>query len=178
VPGTVELSPLPPVATNSTECIGGWYPYHTKSDITYLFSCWVKVDKTKPILTCSDASVVILSAGQTVTLHSDGPVIEGWQRIMGTFVVARQNLNVTISLKTGTATTYFDDLRIIPFDANMIAYVYDDLNLRLTYILDENNYFTRYEYNNQGELIRIKKETEEGILTIQETYQALVKKRN
>ncbi len=178
VPGTVELSPLAPVATNNAGCIGGWYPYNTQSDITYLFSCWVKVDKTKPVLTCSDASVVILSAGKTLTLHSDGPVIEGWQRIMGTFVVGRQNLNIKISLEKGTAATYFDDLRIIPFDANMTAYVYDDLNLRLTYILDENNYFSRYEYNNQGELIRIKKETEEGIMTIQESYQALVKKRN
>ncbi|NCA84330.1 MAG: hypothetical protein EOM83_02005 [Clostridia bacterium] len=178
VSNSVVLRPKAPVATNDTACIGGWYPYHTQSDITYLFSCWVKVDKPKPVLNCSDASVVISSAGQTLTLLADGPVIEGWQRVMGTFVVASRNLNITISLEKGTANTYFDDVRIIPFDANMTAYVYDDMNLRLTYILDENNYFTRYEYNNQGELIRIKKETEEGILTIQEAYQALVKKRN
>ncbi len=172
------LYPMPPINSEAGKCIGGFYPYHTQADKTYLFACWVKVDKTKPVLSCSDASVVITIAGQSLTLHSDGPVIEGWQRIEGTFIVPTNAENLQFKLEKGTATTYYDDIRIIPFDANMIAYVYDDLNLRLTYILDENNYFTKYEYNNQGELIRIKKETEEGILTIQEAYQALIKKRN
>jgi hypothetical protein len=47
----------------------------------------------------------------------------------------------------------------------------------LTYSLDENNYFTKNEYNNQGELIRIKKETEKGIVTIKEGNSSLVKNR-
>jgi hypothetical protein len=35
--------------------------------------------------------------------------------------------------------------------------------------LDENNYATFYEYDLEGGLIRVKKETEKGIFTIQET---------
>ena len=75
---------------------------------------------------------------------------------MGTFTTSSNN-NVSVNLKQGNATTFFDDLRIFPADGNMVSYVYDDVNLRLTYSLDENNYFTKNEYNNQGELRRIKK---------------------
>jgi hypothetical protein len=154
------------------ECIGGFSPEKNKK---YIFSCWVKVNNPQPIISCSDASVEITCNGSaSVSLKSEGPVIEGWQRIMGAFSTSSNN-NVSVTLKQGNAATYFDDLRIFPADGNMVSYVYDDINLRLTYSLDENNYFTKNEYNNQGELIRIKKETEKGIITIKEVNSSLVK---
>jgi len=143
------------------------YPCTNKE---YLFSCWVKVNKEQPILSNSDATVSI-NNGSSI-LIPEGPVIEGWQRIMGSFIA---NNSTIIKLNKGSETTYYDDLRITSIDGNMVSYVYDDVNYRLTNILDENNYFTKYEYNNQGELIRIKKETEKGILTIQEEYKSLYK---
>ncbi len=159
-------------STGCNDCIGGFLPLKNKK---YVFSCWVKVDKTQPILSCSDASVVISFGATTLaTLNSQGPVIEDWQRIEGTFSTLLDS-NISIKLKKGTATTYFDDIRIFPADANMVSYIYDDLNLRHTFTLDENNYFTKYEYNNQGDLIRIKKETEKGIITLKESNQALIK---
>lgn len=154
------------------QCIGGFSPDLNKK---YVFSCWVKVNNPQPIISCSDASVEITCNGSaSVSLKSEGPVIEGWQRVMGTFSTSANN-NVIVSLKQGNAATYFDDLRIFPADGNMVSYIYDDVNLRLTYSLDENNYFTKNEYNNQGELRRIKKETEKGIVTIKEVNSSLVK---
>ena len=154
------------------ECIGGFSPNTNKK---YIFSCWVKVNNPQPIISCSDATVDITCNGSaSVSLKSEGPVIEGWQRVMGAFTTSSNN-NLSVSLKQGNAATYFDDLRIFPADGNMISYVYDDVNLRLTYSLDENNYFTKNEYNNQGELRRIKKETEKGIVTIKEVNSSLVK---
>jgi hypothetical protein len=41
--------------------------------------------------------------------------------------------------------------------------------------LDENNYATFYEYDDDGTLVRVKKETERGIKTISETRSALIK---
>jgi hypothetical protein len=76
---------------------------------------------------------------------------------------------------TGTSTVYFDDLRIHPYNANMKSFVYDPVNLRLMAELDENNYATMYEYDDDGTLIRLKKETERGIKTISETRSALLK---
>jgi hypothetical protein len=160
--------------TSCDDCIGGFYPMQKKK---YLFSCWVKVAKTPPILSCSEASVLVKDANMPLaTLIPEGPVIEGWQRIMGAFTTENSVNNLKFTLKKVlNLGTYYDDLRIIPFDGNMVSYVYDDRNLRLTYKLDENNYFTKYEYNNQGELIRIKKETEIGILTVKEGNQSLTK---
>jgi hypothetical protein len=36
-------------------------------------------------------------------------------------------------------------------------------------VLDENHFATFYEYDDEGNLLRTKKETERGIMTIQET---------
>lgn len=65
--------------------------------------------------------------------------------------------------------SFFDDVRIYPYDANMKSFVYDYDTQRLVSELDENNFATFYEYDQEGGLIRVKKETERGIYTIQET---------
>ena len=57
----------------------------------------------------------------------------------------------------------------------MKSYVYDPVSLRLMADLDENNYATYYEYDDDGTLIRVKRETEKGILTLKETRTALFK---
>jgi len=158
--------------TSCKECAGGFYPAGNKK---YIFSCWVKVNSQQPVLSCSDAYVTISNIGSPVTLRSEGPVIEGWQRVMGAFTTAANTSTLRVQLNKGNADTFFDDLRIFPADANMVSYVYDDVNLRHTYTLDENNYFTKNEYNNQGELIRTKRETEKGIITTKEGGSSLAK---
>lgn len=111
-----------------------------------------------------------------------GPIIDGWQRIEG-----------VVELKAGCATTpviglrislvppegtraIFDDLRIHPFNATMKSFVYDPTTLRLVAELDENNYATFYEYDSEGKLVRKKRETEKGIVTLQENRRSLFKK--
>ena len=64
---------------------------------------------------------------------------------------------------------FYDDIRIHPFNGNMKSFVYDPITQRLMAELDENNYATMYEYDEEGGLIRVKKETEKGVFTIQET---------
>lgn len=53
---------------------------------------------------------------------------------------------------------YFDDFRIHPLDASLTAYVYDISTGELTYILDGNNFYTKFEYDAMGRLVRTKKE--------------------
>ena len=62
---------------------------------------------------------------------------------------------------------YIDDIRLFPADGNMQSYVYDPSNYRLQATLDNNNYATFYSYDAEGNLFLVKKETEEGIKTIQ-----------
>lgn len=105
-----------------------------------------------------------------------GSIIEGWQRYEAIIDVPAGASALSVSFKaTDTAAVYFDDIRIHPFIANMKSFVYDPVNLRLMAELDENNYASFYEYDDDGTLIRVKKETERGIKTIKETRSALLK---
>jgi hypothetical protein len=83
-------------------------------------------------------------------------------------------LSVILKSKGNTAVL-FDDLRVHPFNANMKAFVYDPVSLRLMAELDENNYASFYEYDDDGTLVRLKKETERGVMTIKETRSSLAK---
>jgi len=51
----------------------------------------------------------------------------------------------------------------------MKSYIYDPRTLRLSAELDENNYATYYDYDEEGQMVRVKKETIRGIKTIKET---------
>lgn len=115
--------------------------------------------------------------GQTTVMNATGSIIEGWQRYEGIFTVPDKAVSVNVSLNNTTdgSPVYFDDIRIHPFNANMKSFVYHSSNLRLTSELDENNYAAFYEYDDDGTLTRVKKETERGIKTITETRSATQK---
>src|SRR6201999_2805076 len=106
----------------------------------------------------------------TVNLLPSGKIIEGWQRYEAVVHIPATATVMTLTLQaSGSSTTYFDDIRLHPFNAEMKSYVYNSTTLRLMAELDDNNYATFYEYDDDGTLIRVKKETERGVMTIKET---------
>lgn len=107
----------------------------------------------------------------TVELKPTGDIIDGWQRISGRFIIPENTITagVVLNNKNAGIPIYFDDLRIHPIDGSVKAFVYDSETFKLMSELDENNYSTFYEYDNEGGLVRIKKETAKGVKTIQET---------
>ncbi|MBI1227715.1 MAG: hypothetical protein GC192_20950 [Bacteroidetes bacterium] len=147
-------------------------------DSTYIVSAWVYCPNLKGhTYNTGEVGIGIgKENGQPSTiLYPSGPIIEGWQKIEGTIKFdGGQNPTLpsdfwALTFKTGGQEVYFDDLRIYPKYGNMQSYVYDKANYRITEILDNNNYFTRYLYDSQGNLISTQKETVDGIKTIQET---------
>lgn len=54
----------------------------------------------------------------------------------------------------GNVDFYFDDFRFQPINASAAAYVYDKKSGELTYTLDNNNLYTKYEYDGVGRLVR------------------------
>lgn len=111
-----------------------------------------------------------LGTSQTVQFYPTGEIIDGWQRVVGKFTIPIGTEDFIVHLVAdNNSVTYFDDIRIHPFNASMKSYVYDGETFWLVSELDDNNYATFYEYDNEGGLIRIKKETSRGIVTIQET---------
>jgi len=53
----------------------------------------------------------------------------------------------------GSGMVWFDDFRFHPLDAPMVSYVYDNRG-QLTYVLDNDNLYTRYQYDDTGMLTR------------------------
>ncbi|RFM32365.1 hypothetical protein [Chitinophaga silvisoli] len=142
-------------------------------------SVWVKesgqCDGTS--YTGNQVSIVVGRAtGNISTVATpSGNIIEGWERYEVVVDVATDATALTVNMQnTGSNTVYFDDLRIHPYNANMKSYVYDAETLRLMAELDENNYAAFYEYDDDGSLIRLKKETERGVMTITESRSALL----
>ena len=74
-----------------------------------------------------------------------------------------------MKLYNSVRNAFYDDLRIQPRDAAMDTYVYNKSNQRLEAQLDANNYATFYYYDDEGNLFLVKRETEKGIITVQES---------
>ena len=138
----------------------------------YIVSGWV-MEENSPITTTSytNSGIIILFNGDTTQYGflPSGQIIDGWQKIEGVISIPPPATGIKIIMAAGPGTTvYFDDIRFFPTDGSMMSYVYDPQSLRLIAELDERNYATFYEYDEEGKLVRVKKETERGVMTIQE----------
>ncbi|WEK34567.1 MAG: PA14 domain-containing protein [Candidatus Pseudobacter hemicellulosilyticus] len=147
-----------------------------------LVSGWVKEDGNCACETYTRNFLILTFNGgatTSISMRPSGNIVEGWQRYEALIDVPANATQLTLTMTASDiATTYFDDIRIHPYHAQMKSYVYNSVNLRLMAELDENNYATYYEYDDDGTLVRMKKETERGILTIRETRSALTKPLN
>ncbi|MEO3404974.1 hypothetical protein AAFN85_13795 [Mucilaginibacter sp. CAU 1740] len=137
----------------------------------YVFSAWVKdaapEDRTVKL------NLTIKMNGTTVDCPlACKAVVEGWKMLEGTIDLTNSQPNSTpidISIKPVTGNTVtVDDIRIHPFDAQLKTYAYDETTMRLMAEMDENGFATFYEYDSEGLLLRVKKETERGIMTLKE----------
>lgn len=139
----------------------------------FVFSFWAKSTAYTPLIFDYTNISGDVRLGSTSILVSGSlvksPIIEGWQKFEYRFIIPANSTGVlNVDLKMTSGTIYFDDVRIHPFNSNMKSYVYNPVDLRFMAELDENNYATFYEYDEDGALIRVKKETERGVMTIQE----------
>lgn len=150
--------------------LNGFMPQPGKQ---YLLSAWIKDDGNNvqqgPAVETAKAAVEIVTGGQTISTFKAGPKVEGWRKVEAAFLVPATATDIKIRFRPGNTTAYFDDVRIHPFDAQIKTFAYDNRSMRLWAELDENNFATFYEYDDEGILIRVKKETEKGIMTIKET---------
>ena len=131
----------------------------------YVLSFWVKDTSSRNPSTNVQASV---NGTTLISGLSKWPVVEGWKHVEALFVLPSLATSFSLQLQSA-GTVYFDDIRIHPFDGQIKTFVYDPSSQRLMAELDENNFATFYEYDDEGILIRVKKETERGIMTLKET---------
>jgi hypothetical protein len=159
------LEPFP-----CSDCISSFSPITGKK---YVVSAWVKENgapqsKTSynyPSITITFPSLM----SQAGPFYPTGNIINGWQRLEAEFDIPLSTTDMGVKLDCSSGSCYFDDIRVYPFDGSMKSYVYDPVTMKLVAELDERNYATKYEYDEEGKLVRVKKETERGIMTIKES---------
>jgi hypothetical protein len=189
------LYPTPPASTDTTGSVTQTVLYYCVKGNTVrpenvirgtfspinnsklVVSAWVRLDVPDCNATpAQDSAIQVQFNTGSTWLKKTGLRIEGWQRYEATITVPSNATFMTLRLRTLPATGIFvDDIRVQPFNSNMKGFVYNPVNMRVMAQLDENNYAAFYEYNDDGGLVRVKKETERGIMTIQETRSALFK---
>jgi hypothetical protein len=142
----------------------------------YIVSFWVK-DNT-PTAAAPQVSLKVATAAGTVTKDvstQKWPVVEGWKRIEMEFTAHATDPSLQVKIKSLSTNVYIDDIRVFPADGQIKTYAYDPISQRLMAELDENNFATFYEYDDEGTLQRVKKETQRGIMTIKESRQHIRK---
>ncbi len=95
--------------------------------------------------------------------------IEGWRRVELLFTT--NGTPITISIGSNSVISYIDDVRLQPFQSSQKTYVYNPSTLWLVAELDERNFATLYNYDEEGSLIQVKKETVNGIITVKTSRQ-------
>jgi hypothetical protein len=150
--------------------------FHLNENREYVLSYWQKVDEANPDLYGSVKFAIPNVPNIDLNAKRKTPVIDGWALFEAKVKIPDYLSTPQIAtLHFNQANKYIDDLRIFPATANMKSYVYNDQNRKVMAILDENNMSTFYEYDHEGKLRRVKKETEKGILTLQESRESLKK---
>lgn len=152
------------------------FPQHNltiEENKKYVFSAWIKTTENNVFSYQDNNYIDIVSANnsnnnlESINIQPVGKIINGWQKIEGEIVGNGGRINIKFN-KSGSYY-FIDDIRIHPVASTLQTYVYDAQNYKLRAILDNNNYATLYYYDDGGNLYLIKKETEKGIATIQES---------
>lgn len=82
----------------------------------------------------------------------------GWKLFQADVTITDSHDNLEVWCEAVGEHAYFDDFRFHPLKANFNSYVYNKWG-ELTFVLDNNNLFTRYEYDAMGRLKATYKET-------------------
>ncbi|MBL4707004.1 MAG: hypothetical protein JKY48_01000 [Flavobacteriales bacterium] len=146
---------------------------NTEANNTYIVMGWVKEESPVNQLINYNAGIQIWINGAAVpTIEKRSNIIDGWQRIELTFEIDAafpEGTSAEIRLVAGRFNAYFDDIRVHPFDSEMEAQVIDAVEQRPMASLDNRNFATIYQYDEEGNMIRTIKETERGKQTVQES---------
>jgi len=142
-------------------------------------SLWVKAEGDVSI--SADISGNLL--GTSLLSESPYKTIEGWQKLELSFRVSSNEISQLSSISflvnnLNNQDIYVDDLRIHPLHGGMQTTVVDPIDFRVLANLDNNNYATFYNYDSEGRLIQVKKETDRGIVTLSTGRQNIIDSQN
>ena len=146
--------------------------FNVKPGISYVLRYWVQNSSAVNTVT-SLGSIGGLAASVsgpvTIAAIATTGIIEGWQQMEIVFTAPVTGSSCLLKLPAGYR---YDDFKLTPEASNSKGFVYHPFTHKLMASLDENNFATFYEYDGSGNLIRTKKETDRGIITLSESRSA------
>lgn len=152
----------------STSTKGLSYGLNLISGKKYVLTFWVKNINSNNF--SGYVTVANSSSSDPPTSSISTYQIEGWRRVEVNFK-ADGGTAIDINIGSGTVTSYVDDIRLQPLNSSQKTYVYDPAKLWLVAELDERDFATFYNYDEEGSLVQVKKETTNGIVTIKAARQ-------
>lgn len=125
----------------------------------YHASVWVYSFSSAPPNLANLKLKSIDGAEEQIAIASAAKKSNGWY-LVELEVQASGNSDLELILENeGSNRSFFvDDFRFHPLDGNFTSYVYDKNTNRLNYILDKDNLYTEFEYDESGRLKRTWKE--------------------
>ena len=132
---------------------------------TYRASVWANNVNGRIYYKSNNGAETIPS--QTISTPVAIPGMGNWYRIDATLVNPSSPV-LEIGVKSASGTVVFDDFRFQPTDAAMTCYVYPPLTFEFvagsstsnfSYVLDNDNLFTKYETNEKGQLVKVYSES-------------------
>ncbi|WP_316800441.1 hypothetical protein [Pedobacter frigidisoli] len=142
---------------------------------TYIISFWIKDGRPDLKTLQLFGTRKTQNSGASSLSFNYRATVEGWKLVeaeLPIYNTLNETLEITIGSNGGNIT-HIDDIRIKPKQSQMKSYIYHPGTFKLMAEMDENGFSTLYEYDDEGSLIRVKKETERGIVTLKETRSAL-----
>ena len=132
---------------------------------TYRLSAWVHGSDLANSLGRLYASVNGTLLNSTSITSTATKKAGAWYRLLVDVVIPAGMANQTVEFGCSNtaagspgAPVYVDDFRVSPLVASINTKVYDARTNHVTYNLDNENLFTRYEYNAAGRLVKVYKE--------------------
>ncbi len=179
-PSNAPLTRAVPYVLHDEDLIPGFSPNKVNAVKRFVVSFWTKAKLNQaPVFEYGDCIALDVKSGVTSCMvagsRKTSKIVEGWQKMEYYFDLPANSPSLSFEFTSTCGEAYLDDIRVHPYNSNMKSFVYNPYNLRYTAELDENNFATFYEYDQEGKLVRVKKETERGIMTIQETRTNLYK---
>lgn len=159
-----------------TPCVDCSPSFHLTKGEKYVVSAWTKQADNLGKITYDHPEIGLnfysRSGSTNFSFKPEGEIIDGWQKIEKEFVVPADAESMKISLGCGDDENnecFFDDIRIHRFEGSMVTYVYDPITLQLKAKLDNNNMYIMYSYDEAGNLVGTKVETNDGVRSVNES---------
>lgn len=128
-----------------------------RANKTYRASVWASNQNARIYFNINGTETTPAPVFSTGVLKQDGTT---WYKADIDIPVG--NISVTffeVGVKSASGTVVLDDFRFQPVQSSMACYVYDAATMQPTFVLDNNNMFTRYEYNDRGLLVKTYQES-------------------